>query len=991
VGPETTVGGFKIKRLLGKGGMGEVYLARQLSMDRDVALKILPTSMTQDDEDVQRFLQEVRMAARLEHPHIVRAYEAGEDSGVYYLAMSYVKGDTLAELLAGGGVLEERDALAITQRMAAALAHAWDKFRILHRDIKPANIILDEDGDPKLMDMGLSKSLNEDTGMTMAGSIMGTPNYMSPEQAHGEGELDCRSDMYSLGATLYHMLSGTMPFDGSSMMATLRKQATESLPDPRETNPDVSEACVGLLEVMLAKDPGDRHPSWQDLIEDLNRVLAGKPSLAHLAATGESVLLRRASGSLAKPTGASPKKALALGPSTIRKLHDMDQGRHHAKSAKPSSKAPMIAIGIAAAVLLLAGGMTAFVVSQNKKTTAIRATLAAQQAETKRLQSTAHKPQKPPVALPRKAPDPKPVALKNPDLPGRAGFPEAQPRPSPSEKAGLLSAPETALKAKNEALRAQEKTEEATVPEKPAATPPPAEVVKAPKPPDEEKAEVVQQTETDLNPITDALLRLDFDAVRKEIDAVEGAGVDGMDDAQWQAIRKLALKAAALPDIMQASLKKNIGREVSVQLKKGTQKVRITAVKGTRVMAERVIRSGGRKVGTAAHNFALSDLSVQEQFRRLGKGTTPDLHIMRGLLAYAGRSEDRAKQYFGQSESELGKRLTARIDAVQASRETAALARKAATAEADAGKAYALLVQAAGFSATETEVEKLALSIRKKKFTEDQVARVRKQRETFLAKYGDTTCAKDHVAVFEVMGQIRPEFRLSVDQATLDAAMEQLKEDNPGVEDLPDVQVGDDGDVVHLHLRKKLAISDISALAGLPIRSLDLEGTTVDDLQPLKCMPLTFLNLGSTQASDLSPLKGMPLEKLVLAGAHVSDLSPLRGMPLEYLRLDYCSAVTDLRPLEGMPLEILYLQNTEVSSLEPLEGMPLTLLHLHNTDVRDLRPLKGMPLTYLNLSSTYVRDLKPLKGMPLKTLGIRGTTIKDLSPVNTIPGLTIEK
>lgn len=216
VGPGTTVGGFRIERLLGKGGMGEVYLARQLSMDRDVALKILPPSMTQDEEDVQRFIQEVRLAARLNHPHIVMAHEAGKDNGVYYLAMGYVKGDTLAELLAGGGVLEERDALAITQRMAGALAHAWDKFRILHRDIKPANIILDEDGDPKLMDMGLSKSLNEDTGMTMAGSVMGTPNYMSPEQAHGEGELDCRSDMYSLGATLYHMLSGTMPFDGSS-------------------------------------------------------------------------------------------------------------------------------------------------------------------------------------------------------------------------------------------------------------------------------------------------------------------------------------------------------------------------------------------------------------------------------------------------------------------------------------------------------------------------------------------------------------------------------------------------------------------------------------------------------------------------------------------------------------------------------------------------------------------------------------------------------
>lgn len=280
VGPGVTVGGFKLEKLLGKGGMGEVYLATQLSMHRQVALKILPASFALHKENVERFLQEVKMAARLKHPNIVRAYEAGEDNGVYYLAMDFVEGTAIDECLREKGAMPERGVRLIAEKLGRALEQIWEKHRMIHRDIKPANIMLDEYGEPLLMDMGLSKALDDGEGLTVSNTIMGSPNYMSPEQCDGAADLDFRTDMYSLGATFYHMLTGRVPFNGNSAMDVLRKQATEALPDPRNHNPDISEGFVRIIERMMAKRAKDRYPSWQDFLKELESLVFGAEQVA---------------------------------------------------------------------------------------------------------------------------------------------------------------------------------------------------------------------------------------------------------------------------------------------------------------------------------------------------------------------------------------------------------------------------------------------------------------------------------------------------------------------------------------------------------------------------------------------------------------------------------------------------------------------------------------------------------------------------------------
>ncbi len=270
------VGGFLLKSKLGVGGMGEVWLAYHSAMDRHVALKILSPKFTSNKMFLDRFMKEAKNSGKLFHPNIVTAYHAGVEGGIYYLAISYVDGKNLRERIDAGEIINERDALLITKALAEALDYAWNEFKIVHRDIKPANIIIDKKGNAKLLDLGISKSLDEDSGLTMTGTFVGTPFYMSPEQALGDKNIDFRADIYSLGATLYHMVTGTVPFDASTAMAIISKHLKDPLPPANERNPALSKACCTLLEIMMAKKREDRQQSWAEVKEDVELVLKGQ-------------------------------------------------------------------------------------------------------------------------------------------------------------------------------------------------------------------------------------------------------------------------------------------------------------------------------------------------------------------------------------------------------------------------------------------------------------------------------------------------------------------------------------------------------------------------------------------------------------------------------------------------------------------------------------------------------------------------------------------
>ncbi len=291
--PNFNLPNMEIISLLGQGGMASVWKARQISIDRLVAIKILSDSFSSKEDDIARFLQEARIAARLKHPGIVEIYDANFSDGLYYYIMEYISGYTFGALLERKGRISLDDALTIAESVAVALDYAWENFQLVHCDIKPDNIMVDSDGTVKLTDLGLCHALKlqTDESLSPQDEVLGTPAYISPEQVYGDTQLDCRSDIYELGATLYHMISGRMLFPGLGYEETMRCHVGEAqAPDIREIVPFVPSPVAMLLEKMLAKNPKFRHRDWKEVIEDLLRIRRNRiPQVAPIPPKGSSM------------------------------------------------------------------------------------------------------------------------------------------------------------------------------------------------------------------------------------------------------------------------------------------------------------------------------------------------------------------------------------------------------------------------------------------------------------------------------------------------------------------------------------------------------------------------------------------------------------------------------------------------------------------------------------------------------------------------------
>src|SRR3954468_19626643 len=268
-------GRYELHRRVGRGGMAEVYLARDRLLDRHVAIKILFPEYATDPNFVERFRREAQAAANLNHPNIVGVYDWGKQSNTYFMAMEYVHGRTLADILRANGKLRPDQATDIAMEVAGALGFAH-KSGVVHRDIKPANILIANDGRVKVADFGIARALNSanEQDLTQAGAVMGTATYFSPEQAQG-AQPDPRSDLYSLGIVLYEMVAGKPPFSGENPVSIAYKQVHD-LPQPlNQIVADVPRPFEAIVAKLLAKDPSMRYATADALREDLRRYRSG--------------------------------------------------------------------------------------------------------------------------------------------------------------------------------------------------------------------------------------------------------------------------------------------------------------------------------------------------------------------------------------------------------------------------------------------------------------------------------------------------------------------------------------------------------------------------------------------------------------------------------------------------------------------------------------------------------------------------------------------
>ena len=265
------MGEFEIIERIGQGGMGAVYRAVQTSLQRSVAIKTLQPALAADAEYIERFHREAVSAAALSHQNLVQVYAAGETDGLHWFAMEFVKGESAQTRLKRKGCIECGEAIAIGVHLANALEYAWARARLIHRDIKPDNIFLSGDGDVKLGDLGLAKMVDQTQGLTMTGASMGTPYYVSPEQAEGKKDVDLRADIYSLGCTLYHLVSGQPPFTGDNAVQVMTKHITQPVPDIRGVFPACPPVLAEVILKMMQKAPAARQQNYAEVNADLRR------------------------------------------------------------------------------------------------------------------------------------------------------------------------------------------------------------------------------------------------------------------------------------------------------------------------------------------------------------------------------------------------------------------------------------------------------------------------------------------------------------------------------------------------------------------------------------------------------------------------------------------------------------------------------------------------------------------------------------------------
>lgn len=680
------IGGFEIKGLIGKGGMGEVYLARQVSMDRDIALKILPAHLTRDKSLVERFLKEVRNSAQLDHPNIVTAYAAGEDDGIYYMAMTYIRGENLDAILQRGP-MDEHETLELCRKIAGALRTAWNEHGMIHRDIKPENIIVDQKGVPKILDMGLSKSMHDSAQTaTNPDTIMGSPNYMSPEQIESSDNVDFRADMYSMGTSMYHMLTGTIPFYGGSYINTLKRQSNEQLPDPRTINPHISDACVSFMERLLAKHPKHRFASWEELIEALDLVSKGHAVDQERLQTGRSVLERD-----------------GRAPMVNEDTENLFDDKKITSTAKKKSPLPTI-IGVLIAVIAFVGVVAYLLAPGDSKNNDLTDLPSNFDPTASTTSTDDENPAQPAPPNPKKKKNEKiaeafaqailftqanpaeydEAIAKFTDIGMRASGTDYAIRAT--EQIDRISRKKdeaiqnTIAKIRSEVitLKDDNKLDEAATLVREYTGPLASETQSARKQIYDrilqEQAQLKSAREREIqlarvaaaqvgNKIVDHLLDNDVGAASALLEQAYADMATVTEPEVLQTVKQLIEEISNIPETVMDQYRKLIGREVEVYLKsKPPQRLRITELNtNNTVTAIKDIRQDNILKGYTTLRFSYEQLSTREILNRLD-GSDPTMSLLRGMIYLESSSISNARKAFEECGTPLGALLKHRLD-----------------------------------------------------------------------------------------------------------------------------------------------------------------------------------------------------------------------------------------------------------------------------------------------------------------------------------------
>lgn len=663
--------GLELKEKLGQGGMASVWKARQLSLDRIVAVKILPADASRDSSDLLRFHAEAKSAAKLKHPGIVQVYDVSLEHGLPYIVMEYIAGYTVRDWLKRKGKLAEGEVLQVADCVADALIYAWDKAGIIHCDIKPDNVMVDSDGTVKVADLGLARSVSATAGGSDESHILGTPAYMSPEQALGMSDLDCRSDIYSLGAMLYELLTGRSLFQGNPEEKILEMQVKDTVDDPAVFNPKLSKGTFWLLEKMLAKDRTKRYQSWSEFRADLAKVRKGK-LFGPLLGDGESTVrrsrLRAGQGHpvASKVAGGKPERqalplvliilAVVILTVVVAAVVLMNGNRR-----QPSLAGPAEVVALAENAAETAAGRlfdAALAWSRNNP--------ASYDESIEKLKVVAEKGRGTKAALKADAEiarlgrareaavqdvlaglkDRTAGMIDNRDYGAAAAIYE--------EYDGDLAAETRTVRA---SIAGQLREDERSVAKESRIEP----VEVTPIPPARPKEDDIQaRVDRLLDSVAAKILTGGIEAARAEM----SSGMTSLDlssrSVELDPVRELLDGVIAVNQRIIDSFRDQKGQQIKVGLSSGPVDFIVSGVSGDKVHGIYRKTVGG-STASVPLSFGINDLAPSEKVQRMGAGESPSMSLAKGLLAFSSKAYPLARNYFAKTHPLISRRLIALI------------------------------------------------------------------------------------------------------------------------------------------------------------------------------------------------------------------------------------------------------------------------------------------------------------------------------------------
>lgn len=982
---EHIIKGFELLEKVGEGGMASVWKARQISLDRIVAIKILSDRLTHDAADIERFHTEARAAAKLKHPGIVQVYDASAEDGIYYFVMEFVAGYTVGDWARRKGRLSEKEALLVAEHVAAALNYAWEHEHIVHCDIKPDNVMVDADGTVKVADLGLARTISTMNAKGATDEIIGTPAYISPEQASGRLDLDCRSDIYSLGATLYHLLVGKPLFEGYPQEAIMELQVTDTVADPFDEVPGLSKGVCWLLERMLCKDREHRQASWGDVLHDISRVRRGLFPAGNHPEEGSSTIQRSSHRSLVSLKNRVPPH------------------RPPKTSTIPGAKRGMVA-GVAA--LLVMALLSAYALHRYHESASSPPPLAPLSPHSERAGAAVS----PEDSVERRAREMYEHALasekKDPEQYEAAiGLYQRVLLETRGTKYSLMA--QTAVnrlqplreaaiqrifadrKAQAEVWVADKKRDQAVQFLRSYDGPYAKEIrlaserwIAASAQQDDDmnrqklarQEEVRQTQERTLIAMAGCIMEKKLDAALSSLVAAITAFPEIGEEPDWQVLKTVLTSAQSFDQRILDSFARQAGQTVAVEFISGVRQILVEAVENGVVLCTFM---------SSKVPFGLDQLALRERLQRMGADSEPDVALAKGILALDVQSFDHAQRLFADTHPLIATRLTALVQERIVAQQAGAKAEKKLQAEASSPPAG---------DAGVAPVEAPPVEVPVQAGVEGKTQRVLTAVVVTALLAQNSQVSPDAIEFQEENGVCRMlvirDFRLS----NLDAV--------EGLSELQEFRYEATAETPG-HLRS------IKALARLPLQSLTIQYTPIRDIFELRGMPLTFLDLTGTSVRDLGVLQNSNIGELLVAGTPIPDLmvartmralkrldasstpvnsgSPLESLPLQHLNLSN-TRIIDFSFVPRLPqLEVLELNGCAVRSLSRLITPSLRSLSVNQTRIEDLSPLANSGITHLQIAGTPIRDFSPLKGLPLRLLNASRTTLSSLEPLTGMP------